>query len=392
MRLVATKELGQLRRVRGCHRLQYQARGSQGVVCRARVRSDGDTAWPFSVLIRPHNNYRCKETSRESRPARAGRRPLFARPLPRPRRRPLFRRDRSGSSCRTRRADRWTRRRVRWQSRSRTRSAWSSRTARARAATSASTRSRNRRPTATHWHRRSGHARDQSLALPQNSVRPGQGFRADHADRARTQRVGDDAGARRSAQRNLGPRLHRYLRRNPGQLNYASGGNGSAGHMAGELMKSRPGFRPCTFRTRVRRRRSWAAGRADRFHVRQPGVGLAQIRGGKLKALAVTTPQRAPSLPDVPTMAEAACRALTSLPGSACSRPPARPPPSSPAEREIHGRLGHARNARTMARMGAEPAPMSSEQFARWSATSSRSTKSRQVLRRKGRLSPQGRP
>ena len=50
--------------------------------------------------------------------------------------------------------------------------------------------------------------------------------------------------------------LFEYLRRNPGQLNYASGGNGSAGHMAGELLNRRCACRRCTFRTPAPGRRS----------------------------------------------------------------------------------------------------------------------------------------
>jgi tripartite-type tricarboxylate transporter receptor subunit TctC len=55
---------------------------------------------------------------------------------------------------------------------------------------------------------------------------------------------------------------------------------------------------------------------------------MAQIKAGKLKALAVTSAQRSPALPDVPTVEEAAARrsrASRRARGSACWRRPARP-------------------------------------------------------------------
>jgi len=84
--------------------------------------------------------------------------------------------------------------------------------------------------------------------------------------------------------------LFEYLRRNPGQLNYASGGNGSAGHMAGELLKSQArvsavhipyaGAGPAQL--------GLLAGQTD-FMFDNLASAMPQIKAGKLKALAVTT-------------------------------------------------------------------------------------------------------
>lgn len=96
-----------------------------------------------------------------------------------------------------------------------------------------------------------------------------------------------------------------YAKKNPGKLNYASGGNGSAGHMAGELFKAEAGI--------------------DLVHVPFQGAGPAKmsvlsgqtqlifdnlasassnIAAGKFVPLAVTTEKRAKGLPNVPTMLE----------------------------------------------------------------------------------------
>jgi tripartite-type tricarboxylate transporter receptor subunit TctC len=157
-----------------------------------------------------------------------------------------------------------------------------------------------------------------------------------------------------------------YLRSHPGQLNYASGGNGSAGHMAGELLKSQArvsavhipyaGAGPAQL--------GLLAGQTD-FMFDNLASASAQIKAGKLKALAVTTPQRASSLPDVPTMAE------SGLPGFDVSTwfgvfaPAGTPAPIvSRLNQTLTAALKTPEMRERLARMGAEPAPMSSEQFA----------------------------
>jgi tripartite-type tricarboxylate transporter receptor subunit TctC len=157
-----------------------------------------------------------------------------------------------------------------------------------------------------------------------------------------------------------------YLRSHPGQLNYASGGNGSAGHMAGELLKSQAkvsvvhipyaGAGPAQL--------GLLAGQTD-FMFDNLASASAQIKAGKLKALAVTTPQRASSLPEVPTMAE------SGLPGFDVSTwfgvfaPAGTPAPVvSRLNQTLTAALKTPEMRERLARMGAEPAPMSSAQFA----------------------------
>ena len=99
--------------------------------------------------------------------------------------------------------------------------------------------------------------------------------------------------------------LKAFAKANPGKLNYGSAGAGASHHLAGELYKKTAGV--------------------DMVHVPYKGIGpmmtdllggtvdlafdglassSAQIRAGKLIPLAVTSPQRSPLLPDVPTMIE----------------------------------------------------------------------------------------
>ncbi|HSV52819.1 MAG TPA: tripartite tricarboxylate transporter substrate binding protein [Burkholderiaceae bacterium] len=96
-----------------------------------------------------------------------------------------------------------------------------------------------------------------------------------------------------------------YAKANPGRLNYASSGNGSIQHIAGELFKQLTG----TFITHIPYRGSGPAvqdlmgGQVDIFITTPAGV-VSQIQGGRLKAMAVTSKQRLSSLPNVPTAAE----------------------------------------------------------------------------------------
>jgi tripartite-type tricarboxylate transporter receptor subunit TctC len=97
-----------------------------------------------------------------------------------------------------------------------------------------------------------------------------------------------------------------YARANPAKLNYASGGNGSAGHLAGEMFKQRAGF----FAVHIPyagggpAQLALLSGEVD-FSLDNLATAAPNIKGGRIKALAVTTAQRSPLLPDVPAFGEA---------------------------------------------------------------------------------------
>lgn len=98
----------------------------------------------------------------------------------------------------------------------------------------------------------------------------------------------------------------KYARANPGKLNMASSGNGTSIHLAGELFKSMTGI----FMTHIPYRGSgpalldMVAGNMDVMFDNLPS-SMAQIKAGKLKALAVTSAQRSAAMPDIPTIEEA---------------------------------------------------------------------------------------
>jgi tripartite-type tricarboxylate transporter receptor subunit TctC len=95
-------------------------------------------------------------------------------------------------------------------------------------------------------------------------------------------------------------------RANPGRLNYASTGNGASTHLAGAQFAAAAGVEltHVPFRGQPGAQTALLAGDVDLFF-NQTGPAMAAIRQGQVRALGVTTAQRLPSLPDVPTIAEA---------------------------------------------------------------------------------------
>ena len=96
-----------------------------------------------------------------------------------------------------------------------------------------------------------------------------------------------------------------YAKATPGKLNYASGGNGSAGHLAGEMFKARSGI----FAVHIPYNGGNPAqlallGAQVDFNFDNLATASSNIKAGKLKALAVTTTQRSALLPDIPAVAE----------------------------------------------------------------------------------------
>ena len=96
-----------------------------------------------------------------------------------------------------------------------------------------------------------------------------------------------------------------YAKKNPGKLNYGSGGNGSAGHLAGEMFKAQAGV----FMVHI----PYAGGSPAQLALVSGQVDLnfdnlaaasSNIKSGRLKALAVTTAKRSTAMAEVPTIAE----------------------------------------------------------------------------------------
>lgn len=92
----------------------------------------------------------------------------------------------------------------------------------------------------------------------------------------------------------------------PNTINYASSGNGSSQHLMGALFVSSTGapMVHVPYRGSAQAMQDLAAGFVQTSFAAVSN-GLAQIRAGKLRALAIAGPRRSPQLPDVPTMEEA---------------------------------------------------------------------------------------
>jgi len=156
-----------------------------------------------------------------------------------------------------------------------------------------------------------------------------------------------------------------YAKANPGKLAFGSGSNGSAGHLAGELFKVETGTDAVhiPFKGGAPATQALLAGDTQ-FMFDNLANAMAQVKAGKLKALAVTTAKRSPLVPDLPTMAEAG------LPGFDISTwygffAPAGTPPAIVAKwnADVTKILNSPDVRAKLMEGGAEPAPNTPEQF-----------------------------
>jgi len=165
------------------------------------------------------------------------------------------------------------------------------------------------------------------------------------------------------------PSLIAYMRRNPGKLSYASGGNGSGGHMAGELLKSMAGVSMVhiPYAGAAPAQLSVLGGQTDLMFDNLASAA-ANIRAGKLRAFAVTTAARSPSFPELPTMAEAGGRQLAGFDVTTwfgVMAPAGTPAPVvARLNEEFRKALLTPEMRERLKAMGAEPSPTTPEQFA----------------------------
>jgi tripartite-type tricarboxylate transporter receptor subunit TctC len=153
-------------------------------------------------------------------------------------------------------------------------------------------------------------------------------------------------------------------RAEPGRLSFASGGNGTAQHLFGELLKqmAKVDIQHIPYRGGGAAMTDTISGRVQILCDTLP-LALPHIRDGKVRALAVTTTTRQPALPDVPTVAE-------TLPGyeavgwyglAAPSRTPT--PVIEAMNHAINALLARPAFRDRLLAQGADPAPMTSMEF-----------------------------
>jgi tripartite-type tricarboxylate transporter receptor subunit TctC len=99
------------------------------------------------------------------------------------------------------------------------------------------------------------------------------------------------------------PEFIAYAKENPGGINMATAGKGSSVHLAGELFMNMTGVKMTVVHYRDSYIPDMLAGRMQVVFSPIPTI-IAQIRAGKLRALAVTSATPSPALPGVPTVAE----------------------------------------------------------------------------------------
>ncbi|MBX3608845.1 MAG: tripartite tricarboxylate transporter substrate binding protein [Hydrogenophaga sp.] len=117
------------------------------------------------------------------------------------------------------------------------------------------------------------------------------------------------------------------MKSQPGKLSYGSAGNGSAMHMAAELFRymTKTDFVHVPYRGGAPAMTDLLGGRID-FLFDSLGTAHQHLPGGKVRALGVTSTARNPSLPNVPTVAEAGVAGYSSVPWYTISAPRGLPP------------------------------------------------------------------
>ena len=158
-----------------------------------------------------------------------------------------------------------------------------------------------------------------------------------------------------------------YAKANPGKLNFASSGNGTSIHLAGELFKVMAGVQMThiPYKGSAPALQDLIGGQVQLMFDNLP-PSLPHIKAGKLRALAVTSATRSSALPDTPTIAE------SGLPGFEASSwfgvlAPAGTPPAIIARlnAEIGAWLASAEAKEKMLALGANIGGGSPEDFAR---------------------------
>jgi tripartite-type tricarboxylate transporter receptor subunit TctC len=154
----------------------------------------------------------------------------------------------------------------------------------------------------------------------------------------------------------------------PGELNYASSGVGGAGHLAGELFKQRAGIDVVhvPYKGGGPAMTDLLGGRVTMYPA-VPSTALPHVESGKLRALAITGPNRIATYPNVPTVAE------SGYPGFEASNWYAFVAPGkTPADildfwnRELNKVLRDPQVKAELAKHGLDPAPGTREELARY--------------------------
>jgi tripartite-type tricarboxylate transporter receptor subunit TctC len=157
-----------------------------------------------------------------------------------------------------------------------------------------------------------------------------------------------------------------YAKDHPGRLNYASSGAGAAAHLAGELFKAMTGVQMVhvPYKGAQPALTDVIAGQCQLMFATSASV-IPYIKAGRLRALAVTTTKRSPSVPDLPTLSEAGVPGFEAITWHGVVVPSATPAATvARLNRAINAALADHQLLDRLTSLGAEVAPGSPHDFA----------------------------
>ena len=157
-----------------------------------------------------------------------------------------------------------------------------------------------------------------------------------------------------------------HARQQPGTLNFGSGGTGSSAHLQAELFNKEAGITltHVPYKGAGEAMLGLVAGQVDMLISATP-TAIPQIRGGKVRALAVTGGARLPVLPDVPTFAEAGVKGYAVMNWFGLAAPKGTPAPViERMQKSVAQALADPALRERLAEQGAQPGGMESAEFA----------------------------
>ncbi len=157
-------------------------------------------------------------------------------------------------------------------------------------------------------------------------------------------------------------------KKKPGELNFGSAGIGGANHLSGELFAHMAGIKltHIPYRGAAPSLTDLLAGQIPMMFDSVPGV-IAHIKSGDLRALGVTSAERVPQLPDVPTIAEAGVKGFEAIAMFGLYGPAGMPDDIVAAiSRDVSQVLAAPDLKKKFAELGATPGHMSQPEFAKY--------------------------
>jgi tripartite-type tricarboxylate transporter receptor subunit TctC len=137
-----------------------------------------------------------------------------------------------------------------------------------------------------------------------------------------------------------------YAKSHPGQLNFASAGNGGPTHLTGELLKTSAGIDivHVPYKGNAAALLDLIAGRVQMMFSNML-TSMPHVRAGKLRAIGISSPQRTRQAPDLPTLAESGLPGFSSVPWYGVLGPPRLP---SAIVDKLNSEIAHALAQRDM--------------------------------------------